>query len=59
VVAADYPVAQNSYDLAAERGRSAFDVGHAFAARPWMVPALSRSIHLCRGASGWVLNGAN
>jgi hypothetical protein len=31
VVAADYPVAQNSYDLAAERGRSAFDVGHTFA----------------------------
>jgi hypothetical protein len=31
-VAADYPVAQNSYDLAAERGRSAFDVGHTFAA---------------------------
>ncbi len=30
VIAAGFAVAQNSYDLNAERGRSDFDVGHAF-----------------------------
>ena len=41
--AADYPVAQNSYDLGAERGRSAFDVGHTFAASFIWRPKISRN----------------
>jgi hypothetical protein len=32
VIAAGFPNAQNAYDLAAERGRSDFDVGHSFMA---------------------------
>jgi hypothetical protein len=46
VVAADYPVAQNSYDLRAERGRSAFDVGHTMAVSFIWRPNLSRNMFL-------------
>ena len=53
VVAADYPVAQNSYDLAAERGRSAFDVGHTFAVSFIWQPKFSRNLLL----RGWQLSG--
>jgi outer membrane receptor protein involved in Fe transport len=53
VVAADYPVAQNSYDLAAERGRSAYDVGHTFAASFIWQPKLSHNMFL----RGWQLAG--
>jgi outer membrane receptor protein involved in Fe transport len=53
VVAADYPVAQNSYDLAAERGRSAFDVGHTMAASFIWQPKLSHHVLL----RDWQLSG--
>jgi hypothetical protein len=42
VIAAGFPTAQNSYDLNAERGRSDFDVGHAFNASFIWAPRLSR-----------------
>jgi hypothetical protein len=41
VIAAGFPTAQNSYDLAAERGRSDFDVGHAFLASFIWAPKLT------------------
>jgi outer membrane receptor protein involved in Fe transport len=53
VVAADYPIAQDSYDLNAERGRSAFDVGHTFAASFIWQPKLSRNMFL----RGWQVAG--
>src|SRR5207302_10778991 len=46
VIAAGFPSAQNSYDLAAERGRSDFDSGHAFLASFIWAPRFSRNLVL-------------
>ena len=46
VIAAGFPLAQNAYDLNAERGRSDFDVGHAFSASFIWSPKFTRNFIL-------------
>ena len=53
VIAAGFPSAQNAYDLAAERGRSDFDVGHSFLASFIWAPKLAHNYAL----RDWQLSG--
>ncbi len=52
-IAAGFPTAQDSRDLNAERGRSDFDVGHAFAASFIRQPNVSRNLAL----RNWQISG--
>jgi outer membrane receptor protein involved in Fe transport len=51
----NFPVAQDSRNLRAERGRSDFDIGHAFAASFIWTPRVSRNVLL----RDWQLSGTS
>jgi hypothetical protein len=51
----NFPVAQDSRNLKGERGRSDFDIGHAFAASFILQPRLSRHLML----RNWQISGAS
>jgi hypothetical protein len=51
----NFPIAQDSRDLAAERGRSDFDIGHSFAASFVWAPKLGHSALL----RDWQLSGTS
>jgi hypothetical protein len=51
----NFPIAQDSRDLAAERGRSDFDIGHSFAASFVFAPKLSHNVLL----RDWQISGTS
>ena len=58
VVAGNFPSAQNSYDLAQERGRSDFDVRQSFLSSFIWAPELARGSFLTRWLlKGWQISG--